>query len=73
MSGAAGLPVQHDCETEARLARELDIKLWAAVARQSASPLYRASCCSRNVQSRASMKARCLLSAAPPWPPSIFS
>lgn len=70
MSGAAGLPVLHDCETEARLARELDIKPWAAVARQA---LYRASCCSRNVQSRASMKARCLLSAAPPWPPSIFS
>ena len=31
------------------------------------------SCCHRKANSSASMSARCALSAAPPWPPSMFS
>ena len=35
-------------------------------------PVY-FNCCHRNVYARADMNAACLLSAAPPWPPSMFS
>ncbi len=35
--------------------------------------VQRASCCQRKLNSSASMSARWALSAAPPWPPSMFS
>ena len=34
---------------------------------------HRANCCHKKLNSSAIMSARCLLSAAPPWPPSMFS